>query len=107
MSRDRVVSTTEANPQEEQSNVALRPVRLAEYVGQPDLVERLSIDHHFQAIDRPHAAIGLHSCKLLTKVITNIRLIYYMFEREYSSRFHQRSLNTIAQTENSIFTRNF
>ncbi|MGA1016858.1 MAG: AAA family ATPase, partial [Phycisphaerales bacterium] len=43
MSRDRVVSTTEANPQEEQSNVALRPVRLAEYVGQPDLVERLSI----------------------------------------------------------------
>ena len=43
MSRDRVVSTTEASPQEEQSNLALRPIRLAEYIGQPDLVERLSI----------------------------------------------------------------
>ncbi|MFZ9691713.1 MAG: Holliday junction branch migration DNA helicase RuvB [Phycisphaerales bacterium] len=43
MSRDRVVSTAEETPQEESANVALRPARIAEYIGQPELIERLSI----------------------------------------------------------------
>ncbi|MGA1708498.1 MAG: Holliday junction branch migration DNA helicase RuvB, partial [Phycisphaerales bacterium] len=41
--RDRVVSTAEETPQEESANVALRPARIAEYIGQPELIERLSI----------------------------------------------------------------
>ncbi len=43
MSRDRVVSTAAETPQEETANVALRPARIAEYIGQPELIARLSI----------------------------------------------------------------
>ena len=43
MSRDRVVSTAAEAPQEESANVALRPARIAEYIGQPELIQRLSI----------------------------------------------------------------
>ena len=43
MPRDRVVSADAANPVEEQANLALRPLRIAEYVGQAELIERLSI----------------------------------------------------------------
>ncbi len=43
MSRDRVVSTAAEAPQEETANVALRPARMAEYIGQPELIQRLSI----------------------------------------------------------------
>ena len=43
MSRERVVSATEDAPQEEQQNLALRPARIAEYVGQKELIERLGI----------------------------------------------------------------
>ncbi len=43
MARDRVVSTTERAGPEDQANHALRPQKLAEYIGQPELVERLSI----------------------------------------------------------------
>ncbi len=43
MARDRVVSPTERPGHEDQANHALRPLRMAEYVGQKDLVERLQI----------------------------------------------------------------
>lgn len=43
MTRERIVSAHSQDPQEEQANFALRPTRLDEYVGQRDLVERLSI----------------------------------------------------------------
>ena len=43
MARDRVVSTTERPGQEDLANHALRPQRLAEYIGQRELVERLGI----------------------------------------------------------------
>ncbi|MEM6757713.1 MAG: Holliday junction branch migration DNA helicase RuvB [Planctomycetota bacterium] len=40
---ERVVSGQTAGPDEERLNRALRPARLAEYVGQPRLIEKLSI----------------------------------------------------------------
>lgn len=43
MTRERIVSAVAQRPEEEQQNYALRPTRLRDYVGQPDLVERLSI----------------------------------------------------------------
>jgi Holliday junction DNA helicase RuvB len=43
MARDRVVTPTERHVREDQPNHALRPQRLAEYVGQKDLIERLGI----------------------------------------------------------------
>jgi len=43
MARDRVVSAAESAGPEDQANYALRPTRIAEYVGQRELVERLSI----------------------------------------------------------------
>ncbi len=43
MTRERLVSATSQDPTEEQANFALRPTRLTEYIGQRDLVERLSI----------------------------------------------------------------
>ncbi|MDZ4754378.1 MAG: Holliday junction branch migration DNA helicase RuvB [Phycisphaerae bacterium] len=43
MARDRVVSPTERTGQEDQVNYALRPLKMAEYVGQRDLIERLQI----------------------------------------------------------------
>jgi Holliday junction DNA helicase RuvB len=43
MARDRVVSAVESTGPEDQANHALRPTRIGEYVGQRELVERLSI----------------------------------------------------------------
>lgn len=43
MTRERIVSAHSQDSREEQANFALRPTRLDEYVGQRDLVERLSI----------------------------------------------------------------
>ena len=43
MARHRVISAQPADSQEEQLNLSLRPTRLTEYVGQPQLVEKLSI----------------------------------------------------------------
>jgi len=43
MPTERIISAEAAGPQEEQFNLSLRPTRLADYVGQPRLVERLSI----------------------------------------------------------------
>jgi len=43
MARERVVSTDAEDPVEEQGNVALRPGRMDEYIGQRELMERLSI----------------------------------------------------------------
>ncbi|MFO0827408.1 MAG: Holliday junction branch migration DNA helicase RuvB [Phycisphaerales bacterium] len=43
MARERLVATTEQPGHEDQANYALRPQRLADYVGQRELVERLRI----------------------------------------------------------------
>jgi Holliday junction DNA helicase RuvB len=43
MSTERLMSAAPAGPVEEQTNWALRPTRIDEYVGQPELLERLSI----------------------------------------------------------------
>ena len=43
MAIDRLMSSTAADPADEQQNWSLRPTRLVEYVGQRDLVERLTI----------------------------------------------------------------
>ncbi|MFT5423041.1 MAG: Holliday junction DNA helicase RuvB [Phycisphaerales bacterium] len=42
MATDRLIAPT-ARPEEERTNWALRPQTLSEYVGQPDLIERISI----------------------------------------------------------------
>ena len=43
MATERLISPTTRTTEDEQVNWALRPARMAQYVGQPDLVERLSI----------------------------------------------------------------
>ncbi len=43
MTTERLIGAASAGPQEEQTNWALRPARLEEYVGQPELIERLRI----------------------------------------------------------------
>ncbi|MBL4591280.1 MAG: Holliday junction branch migration DNA helicase RuvB [Phycisphaerales bacterium] len=43
MATERLISPTETSPVEEHANWALRPKTLDEYVGQPDLIERLLI----------------------------------------------------------------
>ncbi len=43
MATDRVISAQTASPEEEQTNWALRPTHLSEYIGQADLVGRMTI----------------------------------------------------------------
>ena len=43
MATQRIITAEASTPQDEQLNLALRPQRLAEYVGQPALTEKLSI----------------------------------------------------------------
>jgi Holliday junction DNA helicase RuvB len=43
MAKQRIVSAAAADPVEEAVNLSLRPTRLSDYVGQPKLVEKLSI----------------------------------------------------------------
>ncbi|MEM1212072.1 MAG: Holliday junction branch migration DNA helicase RuvB [Planctomycetota bacterium] len=43
MPTERLVAAAESSPAEEQHNLALRPTKLAEYIGQPKLVEKLTI----------------------------------------------------------------
>lgn len=43
MATERLISPQTRRPEEEQANWALRPTRIGEYVGQRDLIERLSI----------------------------------------------------------------
>ncbi len=45
MAKERLISAAAdvSDPQEEQFNLSLRPTRMAEYVGQPKLIEKLSI----------------------------------------------------------------
>jgi Holliday junction DNA helicase RuvB len=43
MATERLISPAASNPEEEQVNWSLRPARIAEYIGQTDLIERLSI----------------------------------------------------------------
>ena len=43
MAKQRIISAESSSTQEEQSIQSLRPTRLAEYVGQPKLIEKLSI----------------------------------------------------------------
>jgi len=43
MATERLISPNAGTPEDEQTNWSLRPTRLDEYVGQPDLVERLRI----------------------------------------------------------------
>jgi Holliday junction DNA helicase RuvB len=56
MATERLISPTESSPVEEQTNWALRPKTLDEYVGQPDLIERLLIA--IQAVKSRQAAAG-------------------------------------------------
>src|SRR5688500_14562320 len=43
MAKQRIVSAEAVTPQEEAFNLSLRPARLGEYIGQPQLVEKLQI----------------------------------------------------------------
>ncbi|MEM6553996.1 MAG: Holliday junction branch migration DNA helicase RuvB [Planctomycetota bacterium] len=43
MPTERLVAAAESSPAEEQHNLALRPTTLADYIGQPKLVEKLTI----------------------------------------------------------------
>jgi len=43
MATERIVSASSSTPQEERSNTSLRPTRIKEFVGQPRLIEKLSI----------------------------------------------------------------
>lgn len=43
MATQRIIASTPDSPLDEQQNWSLRPTRLAEYIGQPDLVERIQI----------------------------------------------------------------
>ncbi len=43
MAKERIISGQVVDPQEDQFNVALRPQHLGQYIGQPRLVEKLSI----------------------------------------------------------------
>lgn len=43
MATERIVSASSSTPQEERFNTALRPTRLGDFVGQPRLIEKLSI----------------------------------------------------------------
>ncbi|MCA9304168.1 MAG: Holliday junction branch migration DNA helicase RuvB [Phycisphaerales bacterium] len=56
MATERLISPAATNPVEEHANWALRPTTLDEYVGQPDLIERLLIA--IQAVKSRQAASG-------------------------------------------------
>ncbi len=56
MATERLISPTAPNPVDEQTNWALRPKTLEEYVGQPELIERLLIA--IQAVKSRQAAAG-------------------------------------------------
>ena len=43
MTRERIVSAAPLSAEEEQINVTLRPEKLSEYIGQKQLVEKLTI----------------------------------------------------------------
>ncbi|MCC6677480.1 MAG: Holliday junction branch migration DNA helicase RuvB [Phycisphaerales bacterium] len=43
MATERLIAPQAQQPEEEQTNWALRPTQIAEYIGQPDLIERLRI----------------------------------------------------------------
>src|SRR5690606_24860761 len=43
MATERLISPLASRPEEEQANWSLRPTRIDEYIGQPDLIEKLRI----------------------------------------------------------------
>ena len=61
MARDKIISQEATGPEDEQFNVALRPTRLAECIGQSDLLEklRISIQASCQR-DEPMEHVMLH-----------------------------------------------
>ncbi len=68
MATERLISPTETSPVEEHANWALRPKTLDEYVGQPDLIERLLIA--IQAVkSRQDAASDIEHVEQLEHVL--------------------------------------
>ena len=94
MATDRIISAEAvSNPEDERLNWSLRPERMSEYVGQPELIERLSIA--IEAVrqrDEPLDHVLLHGPPGLGKTT-----LAHVIAREMGSRLHTTSGPALAR----------
>lgn len=103
MATERLISAQTAAPEEEQANWSLRPTTMGEYVGQQDLIERLSIAIEAgRARDEPMEHVLLHGPPGLGKTT-----LAHVIAKEMTSRVYTTSGPALARGTDlvSVLTR--